>query len=77
MDLNVVDGRTWQSAELPNEQPTIWCTSPKDTPISTHCGAGRRGQMAKEYLEKKLGFTNVYNGAGPKGTELWAVYGQK
>ncbi|KAG7339463.1 hypothetical protein IV203_024833 [Nitzschia inconspicua] len=36
-------------------------TLPKDTPIITHCGAGGRGQKAKEYLQLK-GFTNVLNG---------------
>lgn len=50
---------------------------PKDTPIITHCGGGGRGQKAKDYLQEKLGMTNVLNGAGPKETELWAVYGDK
>jgi rhodanese-related sulfurtransferase len=49
---------------------------PKDTPIITHCGAGRRGEKAKEYLQLK-GFTNVLNGAGPEEAELWQVYGDK
>ncbi|KAG7339465.1 rhodanese-like domain containing protein [Nitzschia inconspicua] len=49
----------------------------KDTPIITHCGGGGRGQLAKEYLQQQHGFTNVLNGAGPKETELWAVYGNK
>lgn len=48
----------------------------KDTPLITHCGGGGRGQKAKEFLESK-GFTNVLNGAGPKETELWALYGEK
>jgi rhodanese-related sulfurtransferase len=72
--INVVWDRTTNTMPLDNP---VWQELPKDTPIITHCGAGRRGQMAKEYLETKLGFTNVYNGAGPKDTELWAVYGQK
>lgn len=48
----------------------------KDTPLITHCGGGGRGQKAKEFLEAN-GYTNVLNGAGPKETELWAVYGDK
>ena len=48
----------------------------KDTPIITHCGGGGRGQKAKDFLESN-GFTNVLNGAGPKETELWNVYGEK
>jgi rhodanese-related sulfurtransferase len=48
----------------------------KDTPLITHCGGGGRGQKAKEFLESK-GYTNVLNGAGPKETELWNVYGEK
>ncbi|KAL7479327.1 hypothetical protein ACHAW6_005067 [Cyclotella cf. meneghiniana] len=48
----------------------------KDTPIITHCSAGRRGQMAKEFLEKN-GFTNVMNGGGPKEAECWAEFGGK
>lgn len=49
---------------------------PKDTPIITHCGAGGRGQMAKELLEKH-GFRNVINGGGPKVPECWAEFGNK
>jgi rhodanese-related sulfurtransferase len=49
---------------------------PKDTPIITHCGGGGRGQKAKDYLQNQ-GFTNVLNGAGPKETDLWQVYGDK
>ncbi len=48
----------------------------KDTAIITHCGGGGRGQKAKEFLESN-GYTNVLNGAGPKETELWNVYGEK
>ena len=48
----------------------------KDTPIITHCSAGRRGQMAKEFLEQN-GFTNVLNGGGPKEKECWAEFGGK
>merc|ERR1712087_712525 len=48
----------------------------KDTAIITHCGGGGRGQKAKDFLESN-GYTNVLNGAGPKETELWAVYGEK
>jgi rhodanese-related sulfurtransferase len=50
---------------------------PKDTPIITHCGAGGRGQMAKEYLMDQHGFTNVLNGGGPKVTECWKIFGNK
>jgi rhodanese-related sulfurtransferase len=46
----------------------------KDTPIITHCGAGGRGQLAKEFLEAH-GFTNVVNGGGPKETECWKTFG--
>jgi rhodanese-related sulfurtransferase len=49
---------------------------PKDTPIITHCHAGKRGQMAKEFLEAH-GFTNVLNGGGPSHTECWAEFGDK
>jgi rhodanese-related sulfurtransferase len=48
----------------------------KDVYIITHCGAGGRGQMAKEYLEQQ-GFKNVINGGGPKYQELWNLYGDK
>lgn len=47
---------------------------PKDTPIITHCGAGGRGQMAKEFLEAH-GFKNVINGGGPKETACWSKFG--
>ena len=49
---------------------------PQDTPIITHCGAGGRGQMAKEFLEKN-GFVKVINGGGPKEAECWAEFGDK
>lgn len=49
---------------------------PKDTPIITHCGAGGRGQKAKDFLEEN-GFTNVVNGGGPKDSENWAIFGGK
>ena len=39
-------------------------------------GGGGRGQKAKDYLELN-GYTNVVNGAGPKETELWKIYGDK
>jgi rhodanese-related sulfurtransferase len=48
----------------------------KSTPIITHCGAGGRGQLAKEFLEK-YGYTNVLNGGGPKEKECWAEFGSK
>ena len=49
---------------------------PKDTPIITHCGAGGRGQLAKEFLIAN-GFNNVINGGGPKEKECWEIYGSK
>ena len=49
---------------------------PKDTPIITHCGAGGRGQLAKEFLIAN-GFSNVINGGGPKEKECWEIYGSK
>jgi rhodanese-related sulfurtransferase len=57
---------------MPLPPPSI----PKDAPIVTHCGGGGRGQLAKLYLEEN-GYTNVLNGAGPRETDLWAVYGDK
>jgi rhodanese-related sulfurtransferase len=65
---------TLQSMPLPEDDTNK--PLPKDTPIITHCGAGGRGQMAKEFLEKH-GFTNVVNGGGPKESECWAVFGDK
>jgi rhodanese-related sulfurtransferase len=47
-----------------------------ETPIITHCGAGGRGQQAKEFLIAK-GFKNVLNGGGPKETDCWAEFGTK
>jgi rhodanese-related sulfurtransferase len=49
----------------------------KTVPIITHCGGGGRGQLAKEFLEQKYGFTNIINGGGPKETENWKVFGEK
>jgi rhodanese-related sulfurtransferase len=66
--INLVWDRTTDQMPLPSV--------PKDTPIITHCGAGSRGQMAKEFLEKN-GFVKVINGGGPKETDCWAVYGEK
>jgi rhodanese-related sulfurtransferase len=57
---------------MPLPPPSV----PKDAPIITHCGGGGRGQLAKLYLEEN-GYTNVWNGAGPKEKDLWAVYGDK
>jgi len=48
----------------------------KDTPIITHCKGGRRGQMAKEFLEKN-GFTKVLNGGGPIETDCWSEFGSR
>ena len=64
----------WDRAN--NTMPLLPDDTPKDTPIITHCGAGTRGQLAKEFLEQH-GFTNVINGGGPKEKECWAVYGHK
>eukprot|EP00751_Fragilariopsis_kerguelensis_P004250 CAMPEP_0170812948 /NCGR_PEP_ID=MMETSP0733-20121128/36432_1 /TAXON_ID=186038 /ORGANISM="Fragilariopsis kerguelensis, Strain L26-C5" /LENGTH=135 /DNA_ID=CAMNT_0011169943 /DNA_START=883 /DNA_END=1290 /DNA_ORIENTATION=- len=61
-----------EAASMPLPPATI----SKNAPIITHCGGGGRGQKAKDYLESK-GYTNVVNGAGPKETELWKVYGEK
>ena len=60
------------SASMPLPPSTV----AKDAPVITHCGGGGRGQKAKEFLESK-GYTNVLNGAGPKETELWNVFGEK
>ena len=60
--------KTNRSMPLPNV--------PKDYHIITHCGAGGRGQAAKEYLQQH-GFINVINGGGPKEKELWDIYGGK
>mmetsp|Transcript_16671 Transcript_16671/g.19210 ORF Transcript_16671/g.19210 Transcript_16671/m.19210 type:complete len:154 (-) Transcript_16671:256-717(-) len=68
--LNLVWDRESNSMPLPPE------TLDKDTPLITHCGGGGRGQKARDFLESK-GYTNVLNGAGPKETELWKVYGDK
>mmetsp|Transcript_44685 Transcript_44685/g.50443 ORF Transcript_44685/g.50443 Transcript_44685/m.50443 type:complete len:195 (-) Transcript_44685:98-682(-) len=61
-----------EAASMPLPPATI----SKNAPIITHCGGGGRGQKAKDYLESK-GYTNVVNGAGPKETELWKIYGEK
>ena len=68
--LHLIWDRSTKSMPLPPD------TVPKDAPIITHCGGGGRGQLAKEYLESN-GYTRVVNGAGPKETELWKVYGDK
>ncbi|GAX24898.1 hypothetical protein FisN_2Lh169 [Fistulifera solaris] len=85
------DQPTFDIAELPSESSRphavslLWDRTtnqmpipsvPKDTPIITHCGAGGRGQMAKEFLEKH-GFVKVINGGGPKDAECWAEFGDK
>lgn len=66
--VNIVWDRSTNQIPLPSV--------PKDTPIITHCGAGGRGQMAKEFLEKN-GFVNVLNGGGPRETDCWAEFGDK
>mmetsp|Transcript_9907 Transcript_9907/g.20974 ORF Transcript_9907/g.20974 Transcript_9907/m.20974 type:complete len:166 (+) Transcript_9907:83-580(+) len=68
--LHLVWDRDTVSMPLPPD------SVPKDAPLVTHCGGGGRGQKAKDFLESK-GYTNVLNGAGPKETELWSVYGEK
>lgn len=68
--LHLVWDRDSNSMPLPPDSVA------KDTPLITHCGGGGRGQKAKEFLESN-GYTNVLNGAGPKETELWNVYGEK
>mmetsp|Transcript_9940 Transcript_9940/g.20798 ORF Transcript_9940/g.20798 Transcript_9940/m.20798 type:complete len:176 (-) Transcript_9940:199-726(-) len=68
--LHLVWDRDSDSMPLPPDSVA------KDTPLITHCGGGGRGQKAKDFLESK-GYTNVLNGAGPKETELWSVYGEK
>ena len=68
--LHLIWDRSTKSMPLPPD------SVPKDAPIITHCGGGGRGQLAKEYLESN-GYTRVINGAGPKETELWKLYGDK
>jgi rhodanese-related sulfurtransferase len=67
---SVAEAALPSTSHRPQAQNLIWDRSsgtmplpnvPLDTPIITHCGAGRRGQKAKEYLVKH-GFTNVING---------------
>lgn len=71
--LHLIWDRETSSMPLPTQSdPSIT----KDTPIITHCGGGGRGQKAKDFLEAN-GYAKVLNGAGPKETELWAVYGDK
>jgi rhodanese-related sulfurtransferase len=67
--VSLIWDRTTASMPLPDLED-------KNTPIITHCGAGGRGQLAKEFLEKH-GYTNVLNGVGPKEEELWAEFGSK
>ena len=62
--------------DRPSDSMPLPTTLAKDTPIITHCGAGGRGQMAKEFLLQN-GFTNVLNGGGPKETECWNEFGDK
>jgi rhodanese-related sulfurtransferase len=50
-------------------------TISKDTYIITHCGGGGRGELAKNYLIEQ-GYTNVYNGGGPRTPESWNIYGK-
>lgn len=69
MVIHLLWNRETNQMELPKDMD-------KDTPIITHCSAGRRGQMAKEFLEQN-GFTNVLNGGGPKEKECWAEFGGK
>lgn len=45
-------------------------------PLSLSCGAGKRGQMAMEYLLEH-GFAKVINGGGPKETACWNEFGDK
>ncbi|KAL3827369.1 hypothetical protein ACHAXA_003103 [Cyclostephanos tholiformis] len=66
--VNLPWSRENHSMELPNVD--------LNTPIITHCGAGGRGQEAKDFLTKN-GFTNVLNGGGPKVKACWAEYGSK
>jgi rhodanese-related sulfurtransferase len=66
--VNLVWDRDTKSMPLP--------TCAKDTPIITHCGQGRRGQQAKEFLQEH-GFTKVINGGGPFETEQWKEFGDK
>eukprot|EP00529_Nitzschia_sp_RCC80_P040940 CAMPEP_0113452838 /NCGR_PEP_ID=MMETSP0014_2-20120614/7051_1 /TAXON_ID=2857 /ORGANISM="Nitzschia sp." /LENGTH=270 /DNA_ID=CAMNT_0000344219 /DNA_START=157 /DNA_END=969 /DNA_ORIENTATION=- /assembly_acc=CAM_ASM_000159 len=68
--LHLIWDRSTKGMPLPPDSVS------KDTPIITHCGGGGRGQLAKEYLEAN-GYTRVVNGAGPKETELWKLYGDK
>ena len=68
--IHLVWDRETDSMPLPPDSVS------KDTPLITHCGGGGRGQKAKDFLESK-GYTNVLNGAGPKETELWNLYGEK
>lgn len=67
--INLPWDRTTDDMPLPDNTMV-----PFDTPIITHCNAGARGLLGKEYLMKH-GYTNVINGAGPKETELWNEYG--
>ena len=66
--VNLIWDRKSESMPLPDVA--------KDAPIITHCGAGGRGQLAKDFLTAN-GFTNVLNGGGPKDIENWAIYGDK
>jgi rhodanese-related sulfurtransferase len=68
--INLMWTRDSKSIELPPPSTS------KDTYIITHCGGGARGELAKNYLIEQ-GYTNVYNGGGPRVKELWEVYGQK
>jgi rhodanese-related sulfurtransferase len=70
--INLIWDRTKASMDIPSS-----LLEDKTTPIITHCGAGGRGTMAKEYLEQQYGFTNVINGGGPKDLDNWKVFGEK
>jgi rhodanese-related sulfurtransferase len=67
--VNLVWDRNTDSMPLPP-------TDDLETPIITHCGAGGRGQKAKEFLIAR-GFKNVLNGAGPEEADCWAEFGSK
>jgi rhodanese-related sulfurtransferase len=67
--VNLPWDRATNSMPLPSDSST-------DTPIITHCGGGKRGQLAKDYLLQK-GYTNVLNGGGPKQAACWNEFGDK
>ena len=67
--MHIVWDRSKGQMDIPN-------IDDKTTPIITHCGAGGRGQLAKEFLESH-GFINVINGGGPKEGACWKEFGDK